>query len=192
MTSPAYDIKEETPQRTAIDPVRTVDALRHGWTICNFVYGRDEITIERMVWSLFVEAAKVERSIPGVGGVGFPASWPEIWRSFGEVFEARRERLASGMPEYEQDRRSPKPTAAQISRYGEVILWLRFIHAKDKIQAMRVFWGRASGIPYPVLQKETGLSVSRLRNMRSEQLKTISRRLKQELSGAEMISAFHG
>lgn len=197
MTDPAYDMRYdmtgEVPRRTAIDPVKTVDALRYGWIICHGCgYEPKDIQLENMVWALLVEAARIERELPGVGGVGFPSAWPEIWRSGKEKFEAQVSRLASGMPEYENDRRGPKPTAAQISRYSEVILWLRFCHAADKIQAVGVLWGRASGIPYPKLRDATGLSVQRLRGLKSEQLRAISKRLKHELSAGEMTSAFHG
>lgn len=192
MSDLAFDIKPERPQRTAIDPIKTVDALRYGWVICHGCgYEPDKITLENMIWALFVEAARIERELPGVGGVGFPAAWPEIWRSAGEIFEARRERLAGGLPEYEVDRRGPKPTAAQISRYSEVIVWLRFCHAADKLQAVSVLWGRASGIPYPKLTRATGLSVSRLRAMKTEQLRAIAKRLRHELSVGEINSAFH-
>lgn len=197
MTDPAYDISydrstDDAPIRTAIDPIKTVDALRYGWTICHGCgYEPDKIQLENMIWVLIVEAARVERQLPGVSGIGFPAPWPDIWRSASEIFEARRERLASGLPEYENDRRDPKPSAAQISRYSEVIIWLRFCHAADKTQAVSVLWGRASGVPYPEMRKATGLSVQRLRAIKSEQLRAIAKRLKQELSTGEILSAFH-
>lgn len=193
MTEAAYNLKPDIPQRTAIDPIKTVDALRFGWVICyGCGYEPDKIRLEDMIWALLVEAARIERELPGVGGVGFPAAWPDIWRSAGEIFEARRERLASGLPEYEQDRRRPQPTAAQISRYSEVIVWLRFCHAADKLQAVSVLWGRASRVPYPKLRIATGLSVQRLRGIKTEQLRAIAKRLRQELSTDEMVGAFHG
>lgn len=192
MTAPAqsYDLKEERPVRTAIDPVKTVDALRYGFVICHGCgYEPAKIRLEDMIWSLLVEAARVERELPGVGGIGFTPAWPDVWRSIGEEFENRRSRLETGLPEYEPDLRKPRPSAAQISRYSEVILWLRFCHAKDKMQAVSVLWGRANGIPYPKLREVTGLSVQRLRATKTEQLGAIAKRLKRELSTGQLASA---
>ena len=190
--SQAYDVKPDIPMRTGIDPVKTVDALRYGFVICHGCgYEAEKIRLEDMIWALLVEAARVERELPGVSGIGFPAAWPDIWRSAGEEFENRRSRLESGLPEYEPDQRKPRPSAAQISRYSEVILWLRFCHAVDKLQAVSVLWGRASGIPYQKLVKSTGLSVSRLRAVKTEQLKAIANRLKQELSAGQLAGAIN-
>jgi len=189
-----FSAKEEGVRRTEIDPFRTVDALRYGFVICTGCgYEREKITLQDMIWALLVEAARVERHLPGAGGVGFPLAWPEIWRSAADIKFKRNARIEAGMDEFDGERRTftPRPTAAQISRHDEVIVWLRFCHGVDKIQAVTVLWGRASGVPYDELRKQTGLSIARLRSLKSEQLKAIAKRLKQELNAGQLASAFH-
>ena len=183
MTSPAYDVKPLKPVRTKIDPVRTINALREGWRICfNCGSDPDKIRLEDMVWALIVEAAKVERQLPGLKSLAMGNGWPEIVRFASDHKFAQNARIEAGMEEFDGERvRRPGPSADQITRYEEVIIWVRFIHAKNKLMARDVLWGRASGTPYEVLRAETGLSISRMRGLKTEQLKIISDRLKEEL-----------
>ena len=190
MSEAAYDIREERPVRTKIDPLRTIAAIRHGFRICiQCGYEPEKTTLQQIIWALFIEAAKVERALDAPRVAGFGQGWPDIWRCEGEEFAARRSRLESGLPEYETRTQKERPTAAQISRYDEVTVWLRLIHAADKLQARDVLWGRAMGKPWPKLQEETGLTIKRIKNMKAEQLGVISKRLKAELGEADLESA---
>ena len=184
MTATAYDVKEEGPLRSQIDPFRTIDALREGYEIC-FRSGFTEAELRakptQIVWALIVEATRTERAMQAPRAKGFGNGWPEVVRSQAEEFAARASRLESGLPEYEIVPRSPRPTAAQISRWDEVMVWLRFCHAVDKLQARDVLWLKAMGAPWPALQEQTGLSIKRLKNMKAEQLRHIMARLRQEL-----------
>ncbi len=188
--SPAYDIREERAIRTKIDPLRTIAAIRHGFRICvKCGYEPEKTTLQQIIWALFVEAARTERAMDSPRGKGFGNGWPDVWRSPAEEFAARASRLESGLPEYEVSHQHARPTAAQVSRYDEVTVWLRFTHAVDKIQARDVLWGRAMGKPWPKLQTETGLTIKRMKNMKAEQLGVISKRLKAELSADEIRAA---
>lgn len=194
MTAPApaqsYDLKEERPVRTAIDPIRTIDAIRHGFRICVASgYDSAEATLPKIVWALFVEAARVERAMSTPRGRGYGNGWPEIVYSAADHFAARASRLESQMPEYEITQSRDCPTAAQISRYDEVSVWLRFCHGEDKILLRDVLWGKAGGRPWPVLASQTGLSIKRCKNIKAEQLNEIAKRLKHELHGFDLRSA---
>ena len=181
MVEPAFDLKPETPRRTEIDPIRTIEALRVGEQIC-FKAGHDpdKITITQIIWALLVEAARTERALLAPKGKGYGNGWPEVVQSPADVFAARASRLESGLPEYEVTYRPDMPTAAQISRYDEVMIWLRFCHADDKLRARDVLWGLATG-RRRALAAETGLTQARIRSIKSEQLKNIANRLKADL-----------
>jgi len=192
LTSPAQscDLKEERPLRTAIDPIRTIDAIRHGFKLCIACgYDSAEATLPKIIWALLIEAARVERAMEAPRGRGYGNGWPDVVHTPADIFAARASRLESKLPEYETTFRPDSPTAAQISRYSEVLLWLRFIHADDKLRARDVLWGKACGRRWPDLSKETGLTVKRLKNLKAEQLNAISKRLKQELHGFDLRSA---
>lgn len=184
MGETAFDLKPEAPRRTEIDPLKTIDALRVGLEICfKAGYEPDKTNLQHIIWALMVEASRTERAMSAPKGKGYGNGWPEVVHSAADHFAARASRLESGLPEYELTYRPTMPTAAQISRHGEVMVWLRFCHADDKLRARDILWGRASGRRYDDLKAETGLTTERLRSIKSEQLSIIARRIKKELSG---------
>lgn len=180
MSETAFDIKPEAPFRTELDPIRTMEALQAGLKICwKAGYDPDKTNLQHIIWALIVEATRTERAMESPRGKGFGSGWPEIAYSQADHFAARAARLEAKMPEYEITYRPDLPTAAQISRHGEVTLWLRFCHADDKLRARDVLWGRARDGHYRNLREQTGLTANRLRSIKSEQLRIIAKRLRE-------------
>lgn len=191
MSETAFDIKPDIPRRTEIDPIRTIEALRVGEELC-FRAGADpdKIKVTDMVWALLVEAAKTERAMEAPKGKGYGNGWPEVVHSAADHFAARASRLESGLPEYEIIYRPDLPTAAQISRYEEVMVWLRFCHGDDQQRVRDVLWGLASRRNREQLRKEAGgITQARLRSIKCEQLRIIAERLKSELKDFFAVSS---
>ena len=180
MSEAAYDIREERPVYTELDPIRTPEALLYGLQICQSCdYDRAGLT--DVIWTLFVEAARTERAIVRPGPAGFNSGYPAIIHLPSEIFEARLERLKDKMPEYENTAPRIQPTAAQFSRYEEVSRWLRFCHYPDKKKAMRVLWFRAQNKPYPWISEHEGWKIGMIRKVKSQQLAIIAGRIKDAL-----------
>lgn len=173
MTSPAYDIKEERPRYTEIDPIVSVDA----WIAAEKIAEKGGALTRRNVVRIALrEAARVERWMVAPSGMGFVSAWPEIWRSGSEKFAVMVEQIADKI-DPGPSRMSSRPTARDVQRYEEVCKWLKFCHYDEKTLAIEVVWSRARGYHLEDIGKAVGLKPSYVRKLNDDQLAIIANRL---------------
>lgn len=189
MTSPAYDMDDErfdrtpiTPRRTAINPVRSWDAVRNAaQLLVDSGAEPREIDEGRIAWNCFVRAAQTEKALPRPRPNEYGTSMPEVYRTPVEEFINRIERLKDKMQEYERDSRGAYPSAAQIQEYEEVTLWLRFVHGRDNERDMKIVWLRAKRAHPETIGRMFGLAPKTVVNIRDRQLENVGKRLKLEM-----------
>jgi hypothetical protein len=106
--------------------------------------------------------------------MGLVARWPDVVRQGFEAYGYGSTRV-----------RPPAPTAQEISRADQSVLWLLWLEGAVR----RVIWARASGIPWRRLEDMDGRSHTTLRRLQREGVAEVCRRLNAELSREEAIAA---
>ena len=96
-----------------------------------------------MVEDRVIEAAEVLRHMPGPRLGGYFSTWPEIFRTFGDLV---------GQEPTPMCRARPSPAA--ISRMEEAITWNRFLERDDAA----LMWARADGTPWKEICWRFGIS----------------------------------
>ncbi len=121
------------------------------------------------------EAARTLKALPAHGC--FPgsnkAAWPEVVRSFWEVWnvldDGGRTRLGR-----ERNHVRPRPSSQAIDQMDEALTWLGCVPDRRHV---RVLWGRALGVRTGRLAQEFGVNRDTIRVWRDAALDQIVRRL---------------
>lgn len=96
-----------------------------------------------MVEDRVIEAAEVLRHMPGPRLGGYFSTWPEIFRTFGDLVGQEPTPM-----------RRPRPSPAAITRMEEAITWNRFLERDDAA----LMWARADGTPWKEICWRFGIS----------------------------------
>lgn len=96
-----------------------------------------------MVEARVTEAAEVLRHVPGPRLGGYFSTWPEVFRSFGDLVGQQPVPM-----------RPARPSPAAITRMEETITWNRFLERDDAA----LMWARAEGRPWKAICHCFGIS----------------------------------
>lgn len=96
-----------------------------------------------MVEDRVIEAAEVLRHMPGPRLGGYFSTWPDIFRTFGDLVGQEPTPM-----------RRPRPSPAAITRMEEAITWNRFLERDDAA----LMWARADGTPWKEICWRFGIS----------------------------------
>lgn len=121
------------------------------------------------------EAARTLKALPAHGCFpgGNKAAWPEVVRSFWEVWnvldDGGRTRLGR-----ERNHVRPRPSSQAIDQMDEALTWLAWVRDRRHV---RVLWGLALGLKPGRLAQEAGVHRSTIASWKSEALAAIVQQL---------------
>lgn len=118
--------------RWQLDPIRTAQIIYDGARVYESEEA-EEATLHKVVWFLLQEAVHSARAINNAGPKTKRRSGLEYWFERWEIAEVEREwrmdNITYPLPEYMT---RGAPTAAALSRYLDVMDWLKVVKARSR------------------------------------------------------------
>lgn len=103
------------------------------------------VTARRVIWRLLQEAAQTERAIRRPGPAAAHTAMPEVVHTAGEIFATEVE-MAKDEITYTPHIHET-PSAAALTRYCEVMGWLRYIRGRNVARSRRAVLLLSAGVP---------------------------------------------
>lgn len=176
------DLKQFQPQRYAISPIKSMDALHYAG-LRLMASGAERLVLAETIMVALEEAAESERAMSRPGPAGFVNGYPEVFYSASELKFAENAR--EELRQQGEDFTTPSPLRAEqaaMLRHAEVTLWLRFVGGKNPKLNRRALWLSACGMGDAAISRKLGLPNARaVKNRRAECLDRIGDRLRREI-----------
>ena len=142
----------------------------------------EKVTLRKVVWRLLQEAVETQRAIKKPGPATPITAMPEVYHAPAEIFATEVEMSKDKITYPPRVRKTP--TAAALTRYEEVMTWLRFMRGHNLPRSRRTVILLAGGVaPSRVADIQGYPSASAVEGVRYRAISGITARLKRDLPG---------